>query len=83
MCWTSEDEYVLPNRNRYLWLYMKENDALDDYILQHIDEEGEYLKVLYRATHVKLLRPRMASGHLQGRMLKMFVQMIRPKQVLR
>ena len=61
---------------------MKETDALDEYILQHIDEENDYLKVLYRATHVKLLRPRMASGHLQGRMLKMFVQMIRPKQVL-
>ena len=30
----------------------------------------------------KLLRPRMASGHLQGRMLKMFVRMIRPRQVL-
>ena len=28
------------------------------------------------------LRPRMASGHLQGRMLKMFVRMIRPRQVL-
>ncbi|MBP6498736.1 MAG: methyltransferase, partial [Phocaeicola sp.] len=25
---------------------MKETDALDDYILQHIDEEGEYLKAL-------------------------------------
>ena len=78
----SEDEYVLPNRKPLLIIYMKETDALDDYILQHIDEEGEYLKALYRATHVKLLRPRMASGHLQGRMLKMFVQMIRPKQVL-
>ena len=55
---------------------MKETDALDEYILQHIDEENDYLKALYRATHVKLLRPRMASGHLQGRMLKMFVQMI-------
>ena len=61
---------------------MKETDALDAYILQHIDEETEYLKALYRATHVKLLRPRMASGHLQGRMLKMFVQMIRPTQGL-
>ena len=61
---------------------MKETDALDEYILQHIDEEGDYLKALYRDTHVKLLRPRMASGHLQGRMLKMFVRMIRPKQVL-
>lgn len=61
---------------------MKETDALDDYILRHIDPENDYLKALYRATHVKLLRPRMASGHLQGRMLKMFVQMIRPRQVL-
>lgn len=57
---------------------MKETDAIDEYILQHIDEESDYLKALYRDTHVKLLRPRMASGHLQGRMLKMFVQMIRP-----
>ena len=61
---------------------MKETDLLDEYILQHIDEAGEYLKSLYRDTHVKLLRPRMASGHLQGRMLKMFVRMIRPRQIL-
>ena len=53
---------------------MKETDAIDEYILQHIDEESDYLKALYRDTHVKLLRPRMASGHLHGRMLKMFVQ---------
>ena len=44
---------------------MKETDAIDEYILQHIDEESDYLKALYRDTHVKLLRPRMASGHLQ------------------
>lgn len=56
--------------------------TIDEYILQHIDEEGEYLKALYRDTHLKLLYPRMASGHLQGRMLKMFVKMIRPKHVL-
>ena len=56
--------------------------TLDEYILQHIDPESDYLKALYRATHVKLLRPRMASGHLQGRMLKMFVEMIRPQNVL-
>lgn len=61
---------------------MKETEILDDYIIRHIDKEPDYLKALYRDTHVKLLRPRMASGHLQGRMLKMFVQMIRPKQVL-
>lgn len=61
---------------------MEETTSIDEYILTHIDEESDYLKALYRDTHVKLLRPRMASGHLQGRMLKMFVRMIRPKQVL-
>lgn len=61
---------------------MQETDLLDEYILQHIDEEGDYLKALYRDTHVKLLRPRMASGHLQGRLLKMFVRMIRPRNIL-
>lgn len=61
---------------------MQETDILDEYILRHIDEEGAYLKALYRDTHVKLLRPRMASGHLQGRLLKMFVRMIRPRNIL-
>lgn len=56
--------------------------TLDEYILQHIDPEGEYLHALYRDTHLKLLYPRMASGHLQGRILTMLVRMIRPKQVL-
>lgn len=55
---------------------------MDEYIKKHIDPEGAYLEALYRDTHVRLLRPRMASGHLQGRMLKMFVSMIRPQQVL-
>ena len=44
---------------------MKETDALDAYILRHIDPEDDYLKALYRATHLYLLRPRMASGHRQ------------------
>ena len=61
---------------------MKETESIDEYILNHIDAESEYLKALYRDTHVKLLRPRMASGHLQGRMLKMFVEMIRPRRIL-
>lgn len=56
--------------------------TIDEYILQHIDDEGDYLKSLYRDTHLKLLYPRMASGHLQGRMLKMFVRMIRPHRIL-
>lgn len=56
--------------------------TIDEYIEQHIDEEGEYLHRLHRATHTKLLYGRMASGHVQGRLLKMLVRMIRPKNVL-
>lgn len=56
--------------------------SLDDYILKHIDPEGDYLYRLWRATNVHLLRGRMASGHLQGRLLKMIVGMIRPKNIL-
>lgn len=57
-------------------------ESLDDYILQHIDSEGDYLYRLYRATNVQLLHGRMASGHLQGRLLKMLVRMIQPKNIL-
>lgn len=55
---------------------------LDSYILSHIDEEGEYLHRLWRDTQLKLSYGQMASGHLQGRLLKMLVQMIRPQRVL-
>lgn len=61
---------------------MKYEEALDQYILQHIDAESDYLRKLYRETQIKLLYPRMASGHLQGRLLKMFVKMIQPKNIL-
>lgn len=52
------------------------------YILSHIDPEGDYLYRLYRATNIHLLHGRMASGHLQGRLLRMLVRMIRPRYIL-
>ncbi len=55
---------------------------IDDYILRHIDKESDYLQKLYRQTHLQLLYPHMVSGHLQGRILKMLVRMIRPKNIL-
>lgn len=61
---------------------MTETEKLDRYILEHIDPEGDYLYRLYRATNIQLLRGRMASGHLQGRLLKMLVRMIRPRNIL-
>ena len=56
--------------------------SIDDYILAHIDKESDYLHRLWRATQLHLLYGRMASGHLQGRLLKMLVGMVQPKQVL-
>ena len=61
---------------------IRQQEAIDGYIQSHMDEESDYLKALYRQTHVKLLNPRMTSGHLQGRLLKMLVQMIRPHRIL-
>lgn len=57
-------------------------DALDKYINKHIDAEGDYLHRLYRATNIHTLHGRMASGHLQGRLLKLLVRMIRPKRII-
>lgn len=61
---------------------MTETEQIDDYILAHSEPEGDYLYRLWRATNVHTVHGRMASGHLQGRILKMFVQMIRPKNIL-
>ncbi|GHU70230.1 O-methyltransferase [Bacteroidia bacterium] len=55
---------------------------LDEYILANIDEEGAQLARLYRDAHVRLVRPRMLSGHLQGRLLKMLVRLVQPKRIL-
>lgn len=57
-------------------------NGLEQYILDHIEPEGEYLHRLYRATNLHLMYGRMASGHLQGRLLKMLTQMIRPMRAL-
>lgn len=56
--------------------------TIDDYILSHIDAEPDYLYRLYRATNIRLLHGRMASGHLQGRLLKMLVEMLNPMNIL-
>lgn len=55
---------------------------LDDYILSHTTAPDEYLQKLYRATNLHLLRPRMASGHLQGQLLRMLMQMVNPQTVV-
>ena len=61
---------------------MSIDERLDDYIAAHSSPEGDYLYRLYRATNIEILNPHMASGHVQGRLLKLLVKMIRPKNIL-
>lgn len=56
--------------------------TIEEYIEQHTSPEPEYLYRLWRATNIHMLHGRMASGHLQGRLLKMLVEMIRPRNIL-
>ncbi len=57
-------------------------NILDEYVLSHSDAEPEYLYRLWRATNVHMLHGRMASGHLQGRLLKMLVKMVNPQNII-
>ena len=61
---------------------MTETDKLARYVAEHIDAEGDYLYRLYRATNIHTIHGRMASGHLQGRLLKLLVKMFQPKNIL-
>ena len=55
---------------------------LDEYVHQSTSPEPELLYRLNRETHLKVLQPRMLSGHLQGRVLSMLSNMIKPKAIL-
>lgn len=55
---------------------------LAKYIEQHTDNEPELLQKLNRETQLKVLMPRMISGHFQGRVLSMLMKMIRPSSIL-
>lgn len=55
---------------------------IEEYIEAHIDPEPDELYRIDRLTNLRLLNGRMCSGHIQGRLLKMLVTMIRPDRVL-
>lgn len=55
---------------------------INSYVLSHSDPEPELLARINRHTHLKVLNPRMLSGHLQGRVLSMISKMIQPTYVL-
>ena len=55
---------------------------LDKYIENHTSKEDTLLSELDRETHLKVVQPRMLSGNVQGKLLKLFVQMSSPKSIL-
>ncbi len=58
------------------------SDSLQGYITEHSEDEPEYLKALSRETHLKVLQPRMITGHYQGRVLSMLSRLISPARIL-
>ncbi len=53
-----------------------------DYAAAHTTPENLLLKKINRDTHANVLKPRMMSGHLQGRLLSMISHMIKPSSIL-
>lgn len=58
------------------------DEELDRYVCAHTENEPVVLHELNRDTHVNVLKPRMLSGHFQGRVLSMLSHMIQPTDIL-
>ncbi|MDY6122244.1 MAG: class I SAM-dependent methyltransferase [Porphyromonas sp.] len=56
--------------------------TIDEYISQHTSPQGPLLESLERRAHVELMRPRMLSGHIQGRLLKLLALISKPRYIL-
>lgn len=55
---------------------------IQHYCEAHTSPETPVLQALNRATHARVLMPRMLSGHLQGRLLAMYSRMMQPLRIL-
>ena len=58
------------------------DQTLEDYIDRHSQDEPALLTELSRETHLKVVQPRMITGHYQGRVLSLLAKLIRPKYIL-
>ncbi len=56
--------------------------VLENYIADHSQAEPELLTELSRETHLKVVQPRMITGHYQGRVLSLLSKLIAPKYIL-
>jgi len=55
---------------------------IEEYVLKHTPRESPILKDINRETHLKVMQPRMLSGHYQGQLLQFLVEMINPQSIL-
>lgn len=58
------------------------SEELEEYVVNHSQQEPQLLKELDKETHQKIMQPRMLSGHFQGRVLSMLSKIINPKNIL-
>jgi predicted O-methyltransferase YrrM len=57
-------------------------EKIDDYVVEHSQQEPKILQELSKETWQKVLNPRMLSGAYQGRILSMISKLIQPKVIL-
>ena len=55
---------------------------IENYAASFSAKEEPILEALNRETHLKVMMPRMLSGHIQGNFLKMMSFMVRPNRIL-
>jgi caffeoyl-CoA O-methyltransferase len=56
--------------------------TIEEYAALHTEPEPPVLAALSRETHLTQVAPRMMAGHMQGTLLRMISQMIRPRRIL-
>lgn len=56
--------------------------SLESYIAENSQQEPSLLAKLTRETHLKVVRPRMITGHYQGRVLSLLSKLIAPRTIL-
>ncbi|WP_374166237.1 O-methyltransferase [Arcticibacter sp. MXS-1] len=57
-------------------------EGLQTYLEHHCEKEPEVLRYISRETHLKVSKPRMLSGHYQGRVLSFLSKLVSPKRIL-
>lgn len=58
------------------------SEVIEEYIRSHSEDEPGLLRELTRETHLKVVQPRMITGHYQGRILALLSKIIAPKNIL-